>query len=154
MTTLPNSLTRDSIVLAARMAGCSPEGTLLASLSDTPALANTNLEQQSSYKIYKQQMAPFTVLTDGSASVERALDEFKAVKALTTEDSKLGSAARDLCLERNLDSYNFCNDVTNTTIVNSTNISCLQAKYLQGGGKKTDPSYPLLERSLGKTFYL
>lgn len=153
--TCSTPLTRDCIVLAAKTAGCSPEGTLIASLYSSQATSkyDANLQGEASYKLYQKQMAPLSVLTDESTTIQTALGQFKSLyNATTSENSNISSAARDLCLQKNVDAYSFCNDVTDSTIVNETNIVCLQEKYIQSGGKVTDAKYPVLTKCLGKTF--
>jgi hypothetical protein len=148
-------LTRDCIVLAAKTAGCSPEGTLIASLYSAQQTSgfDANLQGEASYQIYQKQMAPLTALSNQSATIETALGQFKSLyNATTSENSNLSAASRDLCLQRSLDGYTFCNDVTDTTIVNDTNIVCLQQKYIKEGGKETDSSYPVIATCIGKMF--
>jgi len=148
-------LTRDCLVLAAKTAGCSPEGTLIASLYTSPPTSGYDdaLQSQASYRIYQAQTNPLTVTTDKAATIQAALAQFKSMYTATNStNSTTSAAARDLCLQKDLDAYSFCNDVTDTTIVNAGNIVCLQQKYLNKGGKVIDPMYPTLEKCVGKKF--
>jgi hypothetical protein len=148
-------LTRDCLVLAATTAGCSPEGTLIASLYNSPPASgyNETLEQEASYRVYQQQMNPnMNILKDTAASIQNALSQFTSLFKSTQDTNEvISGAARDLCIKKNLDLYSFCNDLVDTTIVNSTNIVCLQQKFLNAGGKVSDSNYPSLSKCLGKT---
>ena len=148
-------LTRDCLIQAAKSAGCSSEGTLVASLYSPQSTSayDADLQQKASYRIYQAKTSPMTVLTDGSATINMALGQFTNLyEATTSADASVSAAARDLCLQTNLEAYSFCNDLTGTTIVNEGNIVCLQQMYITGGGKMTDANYPTLAKCKGKSF--
>jgi len=148
-------LTRDCLVLAAKTAGCSPDGTLIASLYNSPPESGYDeaLQHEASYRVYQQQMNPnMNILKDTAASIQTALSQFTSLfKSTQNPNESISGAARDLCIKKNLDLYSFCNDLVDTTIVNSTNIICLQQKFLAAGGKVSDTNYPTLSTCLGKT---
>ena len=148
-------LTRDCLIQAAKSAGCSSEGTLVASLYSPQSTSayDGDLQQKASYRIYQAQTTPMTALTDESATINTALGQFTNLyNATTSADPNISAAARDLCLQTNLEAYSFCNDLTATTIVNAENIVCLQQLYINGGGKMTDAAYPTLATCTGKGF--
>jgi len=148
-------LTRDCLIQAAKSAGCSAEGTLIASLYSPQSTSayDADLQQKASYRIYQAQTNPMTVMTDGSATINAALGQFTNLYTATTSaDASVSAAARDLCLQTNVEAYSFCNDLTGTTIVNAENIVCLQQMYITAGGKVTDGKYPTLASCKGKTF--
>lgn len=182
-------LTRDCVVLAARMAGCSDKGSLIQSLNSAPAGKDYDalLQKKLAFTAYKQTANPSitsAVLKDGSAALTTALDDFgRLVKDSESPSEKLRLSARDLCLQagaftgeegfatggdhfglakgmdarqahgiENFAGYNFCAEMTNTSIINETNISCVQADWRREGGTEKGTGFPQLATWKGKTY--
>jgi hypothetical protein len=180
-------LTRDCVVLAARMAGCSDKGSLIQSLTAAPAGQDYDaiLQKKLAFTSYKQVANPNitnAVLKDGSAALTTALDDFgRLVKDSESPSEKLRLSARDLCLQagaftgeegfkgdffglaksmnvrqaRGIEEfagYNFCAEMTNTSVINETNLSCVQADWQKEGGTEKGTSFPQLSMWKGKTY--
>lgn len=178
-------LTRDCVVLAARMAGCSDKGSLIQSLNAAPPGQDYDaiLQKKIAFTSYKQSANPSitsAVLKDGSAALTTALDDFgRLVKDTESPSEKLRLSAKDLCLQsgaftgeegfqgdhlqlaKSLDAnrfnegfagYNFCAEVTNTTLINQNNISCVQADWRREGGTERGTGFPSLNTWGNKTY--
>jgi hypothetical protein len=182
-------LTRDCVVLAARMAGCSDKGSLIQSLNAAPAGKDydTLLQKKLAFTAYKQTANPTitsAVLKDGSAALTTALDDFgRLIKDSQSPSEKLRLSARDLCVQagaftgeegfqtdgdylplaKSMDAnrargieefagYNFCAEVTNTTVINEMNISCVQSDWRKEGGTEKGTGFPQLAVMKGKTY--
>lgn len=151
-------LTRDCVINAARLAGCSDEGTLIASLkASTGGTYDKVAAATPAYQAYQSTAIPLTnaMLRDGSVSVSTALDDFGKLVRNTNAgaNTKVGAAARDLCLKAGeFDSYNFCSEMTPATIITSKNISCLQQDWKNEEGTEVGTGYPTLATWNGKSY--
>lgn len=131
----------------------SKEGTQIAALyaSTNPSIYDDALFSESSYKIYDNVTSVNPNVIPGSmSSVHTALLQFPDTNP--SRESNTGYAPRDILLERVYDQYTFCNDPTDTTIINSTNLVCIQRIWIQRGGKTTDKDYPTLQTWNGRTY--
>jgi len=144
-------LSRDCVVLAARMAGCSDEGTLISALNAAPGGGDFDavLKNNPVYTAYKSVAAPGitnAVLKDGSVGLTTALDDFgNLVRNSQNGNSKLGLSARDLCLKKGaFDAYDFCSEITPNTVISNTNIKCVEQNWQQSGGTPQGTGYPTL----------
>lgn len=142
-------LTRECVVLAAKLAGCSDKGTLVQALQSAPSPGDYDslLTKERSYVAYKSTNAPQVtgaILRDGSASVETALADFGKLKEQTmSQNQKTRAAANDLCLKKgDFDTYNFCMDITDNDMINDTNFKCVQEIWKQRGGTEMGTQYP------------
>lgn len=152
-------LSRDCVLLAARMAGCSDSGSLIAALGKAPNGKDYDSAMSSSaayttYQRYSNPAITRAVMKDGSASIGTALNDFGNLLTNTqSPDTKLGLAARDLCLSANaFDAYDFCSEMTPTTLISSTNIACVQQHWLTMGGTIKGRKYPTLAQWSGKSY--
>jgi hypothetical protein len=151
-------LSRDCVVLAARMAGCSDEGTLISALKAAPAGDyDSVLKTNPVFTAYKSVAAPgitSAVLKDGSVALTTALDDFGSLMRNSQHSSpKLGLSARDLCLKKGtFDAYDFCSEITAQTIISNTNIKCIQQDWQKKGGTPQSSGYPTIGDWAGKTY--
>lgn len=153
-------LSRDCVMNAARFAGCRDEGTLITSLKASTGAGPYDqvASGKASYTAYKAAANPgFTsaMLRDGSVTMTTALDDFGKLLKNSSAGSttKLGASARDLCLKAGaFDAYNFCSEMTPTTLITSQNIVCLQNDWKNEGGTEAGTGYPKLSTWNGKTY--
>jgi hypothetical protein len=142
-------LSRDCVILAARTAGCSDEGTLIAALNGTPANSDYDsvLKQNSVYTAYNSVAVPritSATLKDGSVSLATALGDFKSLMKNTQNNNrKLALSARDLCIRKGeYDAYDFCSEMAPTTIIDANSLKCVQQAWLNEGGTVEGTLYP------------
>jgi len=152
-------LSRDCVVLAARMAGCSDEGTLISALNAAPGGGDYDsvLKTNPVYTAYKSVATPgitSATMKDGSVALETALDDFgNLVRNSQNASPKLGLSARDLCMKKGaFDAYDFCSEITPQTIISNTNIKCVQQDWQTKGGTPQSSGYPTLTDWAGKTY--
>jgi hypothetical protein len=153
-------LSRDCMMNAARFAGCRDEGTLITSLQGTMGGDKYDkvISGKASYAAYKSAAIPnFTpaMFNDGSVTMSTALDDFGRLVKNTSagETTKLGASARDLCLKAGaFDAYNFCSEMTPTTLITPQNIVCLQRDWKNEGGTEAGRGYPTLNTWNGKRY--
>lgn len=152
-------LSRDCVVLAARMAGCSDEGTLISALNAAPGGGDYDsvLKANPVFTAYKSVATPgitSATLKDGSVALETALDDFGSLVRNSQNDKpKLGLSARDLCMKKGaFDAYDFCSEITAQTIISNTNIKCVQDNWQNRGGTAQSSGYPTLSAWAGKTY--
>jgi len=140
-------LTRDCVVLSARFAGCSDNGTLIQSLKSSTGDYDSVLKNKTPYLAYKESANPGitnALLKDGSTALTNALDDFGGLlKNVESPNKKVAAAARDLCLNAGAyDDYNFCTEMTATTVVNAQNLICLRNDWQNKGGTEKGTGFP------------
>jgi len=152
-------LSRDCVVLAARMAGCSDEGTLISALKAAPGGGDYDsvLKTNPVFTAYKSVATPgitSATLKDGSVALQTALDDFGSlVRNSQNSIPKLGLSARDLCVQKGaFDSYDFCSEMTLQTIISNTNIKCIQQHWQNMGGTAQGSGYPTIGDWAGKKY--
>jgi hypothetical protein len=152
-------LSRDCVVLAARMAGCSDEGTLISALNGTPAGADYDsvLNKNTAYTSYKSIASPgitAATLKDGSVSLSTALDDFgNLMRNTQSSNPKTATSARDLCIRKGeFEKYDFCAEMQGVSIIGPSNIQCVQQAWLNNGGTQQGSGYPTLNSWSGKTY--
>lgn len=152
-------LSRDCVVLAARMAGCSDEGTLISALKASTGGADYDsvLKTNPVFTAYKSVATPgitSATLRDGSVALQTALDDFgNLMRNGQSANPKLGASARDLCMRKGeFEVYDFCSEVTGSTIISNTNIKCVQQDWQNKGGTPQSTGYPTLSDWAGKTY--
>lgn len=153
-------LSRDCVVLAARMAGCHDGGSLIQALNSSPAGAPTydaSLRTNPVFSAYTSlSAAPITraTLADGSVALTTALDDFgNLLKDTTSPSTKLSLAAKDLCVKKgSFEEYDFCSEISATTVINKDNIGCAHKFWKQNGGTESGAAYPVASAWIGKTF--
>lgn len=150
-------LSRDCVILAARTAGCSDDGSLIKSLQGAGSGDHDNMLKKSPvYASYKSVASPGitnATLKDGSVGLNVALDDFSNVMRHTqSANKKLSLSARDLCIRAGeFDAYDSCAEMTPTTILNNNNLVCAQQYWKNQGGTAEGKGYPN-ESWLGKTY--
>jgi len=151
-------LSRECVILAARTAGCSDEGTLISALkASTGGDYDSVLKENPVYTAYKSVASPgitSATLKDGSVTIDTALDDFGSLmRNINTGDRKKHYSARDLCLDKGyFEKYNFCSEMRGETIINKDNIKCVQDQWLYLGGTRAGREYPTLEKWSGKRY--
>jgi hypothetical protein len=150
-------LTRDCVILAARMSGCSDKGTMIAALGQSKDGQDYDaaLRALPAFTAYQASANPNitnAVVKDGSAALSTALSDFNnLMNNANSKNAKLGMAARDLCLKAGeFENYNFCNDVGNTTVINEETVKCLRDDWLNRGGTEKGSGYASLGKFKGK----
>jgi hypothetical protein len=152
-------LSRDCVVLAARLSGCSDKGTLITSLNAAPKGADYDkvLGDRLPFKAYQSTANPSitkALVKDGSTGLATALSDFQNLLANTTQKSdKLRLSAHDLCLKAGeYDNYNFCNELKETTIVSKEMLPCLYKNWKQLGGTESGTGYTQIATFVGKPY--
>ena len=152
-------LSRDCVVLAAKVVGCENEGTLITALNGAAAGSDydSNLRTNPVYTTYKTVATPgitSATLKDGSVTLQTALDDFTSLKKNTqSQNQKLALSAQDLCLRKGaFDDYDFCSEMTPTTIINNNTIGCVEQLWLNNGGTTQGTGYPTLDSWSGKSY--
>ena len=166
-------LTRDCLIQAVRNAGCEDTGAIITSLqqADPKGPYDTTLMNSKAYKYYmsKTPLVP-TVLKKGEAtSLEQASHQLLAIAAAadapkvatgSTPNSQVAvnKAAYDICRKIGdfQETYDFCSEINDGTIINSSTIECVQISWRRGdgnmGGSTKGRKYPTLEVWQGKSF--
>ena len=154
-------LTRDCLIQSVRNAGCTDQGSLMSALSAaTGEPYDTTLATSKAYRYYMNKAnIPNTLLQTGGGvqTSQEAYDIFNALaqtaNAPTTDPGAQGqyAAAKDLCVQRGFftDTYNFCAELTPTTVINATNIDCVQNLWRNAGGASKGTEYPQLSNWAG-----
>jgi hypothetical protein len=151
-------LSRDCVVLSARMAGCSDEGTLISALKASGSGDyDSVLKVNPVFTAYKSVATPGitnATLKDGSVALQTALDDFgNLVRHSQSANPKLGLSARDLCVRKGaFDAYDFCSEITVQTVISNTNIKCVQQDWQTRGGTPQGSGYPTIGDWAGKTY--
>lgn len=152
-------LSRDCVVLAARMAGCSDEGTLISALKSAPGGSDYDsvLKANPVFTAYKSVATPGitnATLKDGSVGLQTALDDFgNLMRHSQNSNPKLGLSARDLCVKKGaFDGYDFCSEITPQTTISNTNLKCVQQDWQTKGGSAQGSGYPTIGDWAGKTY--
>ena len=153
-------LSRACVALAARSQGCNDRGSLLQALSSIPTSGSKAydepLKTNNAYVAYKTlSPAPMTkaTLADGSVSMQTALDDFSnLVKDTNGSNRKLSLAARDLCVKKGAyEEYDFCSEMNESTVINASNLQCIQKSFKMSGGTVKGEKYPT-NSWIGKRF--
>ncbi len=143
------TLSRDCIIQQVRTAGCQDQGALMLALQSPGSLNDysANLRKSKSYSVYQQRASvPLleTVIKDGSTSKDVALSNFRALASESSKSDATGlqAAARDMCIKTGtLDGFDFCSELTDTTLPPYT-IECLRKEWTKRGGLATGALYP------------
>ena len=145
---MESPLSRDCVIVAARTAGCSDEGSLITALKGAGNGDYDNkLKANPVYTSYKSVAAPGitnATLKDGSVSLNVALDDFGGLMRNTqSQNQKLALSARDLCIRSGeFEGYDFCAEMGPTTIINNNNLVCAQQYWKNQGGTAEGKGYP------------
>lgn len=159
-------LSRDCILRAARDSGCTDKGAIVDALtgSSDPQTQYRNMNSSKALDYYltrnpaQNNMNQILMNGSGVTSLTDAYDIFNALAQNATAPSEdpgasgIYSAARDLCLEKGFfkESYNFCSEMTDDTVINAQTIDCVQNKWRNAGGSSKGSAYPTLNFWNGK----
>lgn len=141
-------LSRDCVVLAARTAGCSDDGSLIKALKAAGGGDyDSRLKTSPVYASYKSVAAPgitSATLKDGSVALNVALDDFGSLmKHTQSQNKKLSLSARDLCIRSGeFEAYDSCSELLPSSIINSNNLVCVQQYWKNQGGTAQGKGYP------------
>jgi hypothetical protein len=154
---MDSPLSRDCVIIAARTAGCSDDGSLIAALKASGGGDyDSKLKTNPVYTNYKSVATPGitnATLKDGSVALNVALDDFGVLMRNTqAPNQKLALSARDLCIRKGeFDAYDFCSEMSPTTIISNNTLACVQQYWKNQGGTAEGTSYPK-EAWLGKSY--
>ena len=146
-----STLTRDCLLRAVQMAGCSDTGSLYAALqsSQPGGPYDTTLKTQKAFQDYQsgQGSAAMTqsLFQQNTGTMNLALQEVGRVKSAIASavSLKTKTAAEDLCLRAGIyDTYDFCADITDGTLIGSVQQSCLEKYWQSKNGKPAGTAYP------------
>ena len=145
------TLTRDCLLRAVQMAGCSDKGTLYMSLQSaaTAGPYDTTLRTKKSFQDYQSQQGSARMTQNlfqaDQGSMNVALSEVGKVKsAIQSSPSKaIRTAADDLCTRAGIyDTYDFCGDIPGTSLLSAIDFSCVKSYWENKNGKKEGTLYP------------
>jgi len=129
--------------------GCNDNGTLAIALSNPTNPSNYigNFANGDAVKIYNRVANPplnLDIFRQGNSTVNIVLNEARQLAENTKQapTSAIGAAARELCLQKgSISNYNFCNELTDST-VGPFDMNCLQQMFRKLGGQPTGTAYP------------
>jgi hypothetical protein len=145
------TLSRDCLLRAVQMAGCSDKGTMYTALqSAAPAGPyDTTLKTKKSYQDYQSQQGSAAITQSlfraDQGSMNLALSEVGKIRsAIQSSPSKaIRTAADDLCTRAGIyDTYDFCSDVPGTSLLSAIDFSCVKSYWEKKNGKKQGTLYP------------
>lgn len=151
------SLTRDCLLRAVQMAGCSDQGSMYTALQgSTPGGPfDVTLKTQKAFQDFQsaQGAAAITqnLFRQNTGTMNMALQEVGRVKtAMQSSPSlKVKKAAEDLCLRAGIyDTYDFCADIVDQTPIAGVEFSCVQQYWQKKNGKPAGTAYPMSATSL------
>jgi len=153
-------LTRDCIVLAARASGCDTKGSLIAALDGIGANDDYNriLKDNMAYKTYSALVNPgitSAITTNGAGTLATVLNDFASLaKNSQSSQPKIAAASRDLCENSGYfdKAYDWCSELTPTSVINSDTLPCAQSFWKNQGGTAQGTAYPTIGGWSGKTF--
>jgi hypothetical protein len=146
-----STLTRDCLLRAVQMAGCSDTGSLYTALqtSQPGGPYDTTLQTQKAFQDYQssQGSAAMTqsLFKQNTGTMNLALQEVGRVKSAIASSASLKTkkAAEDLCLRAGIyDTYDFCADITDGTLVGSVQQTCIEKYWQSKNGKPAGTAYP------------
>ncbi len=150
-------LSRDCLLRAVQLSGCSDKGSLYTALqgATTGGPYDVTLKTQKAFQDYQSQQGSAAITQNlfkrDTASMNLALSEVSRLKSAVASavDTRTKKAAEDLCLQAGIyDTYDFCADYTDNTLVGSVDLSCLQSYWLKKNGKPSGSAYPQTKTAL------
>jgi hypothetical protein len=145
------SLTRDCLLRAVQMAGCSDSGSMYAALqsSQPGGPYDSTLSQQKAFQDYQSSQGSAAITQSlfnaNTATMNLALTEIGRLKSAiqSSVNMKTKKAAEDLCLRAGIyDTYDFCSDITDNTPITSVDFGCIQKYWQSKNGKPAGTAYP------------
>ena len=146
------ALTRDCFLQAVKNNGCSDDGTLYQSLQ----LANGGdsrwdgyLGNQRAFQTYQSRQGANSI-TDSlfkknAGKWETAIADVMRIQTAMTQSSDpyVKVSAKDLCVQSGFfDSYDFCQDIADTTDIQSVDSQCIKNYWQENSGKPAGTAYP------------
>lgn len=144
-------LTRDCLLRAVQFAGCSDQGSMYMALQGASPGGpfDDTLKTQKAFQDYQsaQGSAGITqsLFQKDTGTVNMALTEVGRVKSAiqSSPSMKVKKAAEDLCLQAGIyDTYDFCGDITDGTLIGSVDFVCVQRYWQKKNGKPAGARYP------------
>lgn len=145
------TLTRDCLLRAVQMAGCSDKGSLHTALqsSQPGGPYDTTLKTQKAFQDYQsgQGSAAMTqsLFQQNTGTMNLALQEVGRMKSAIASSTSLKTkkAAEDLCLRAGIyDTYDFCADITDGTLIGTVDRTCMEKYWESKNGKPAGTAYP------------
>jgi hypothetical protein len=149
----PNvALTRDCFLQAIKNNGCSDQGTLYQSLqmaNPGESRWDSYLANQPSFQAYQSRQGA-NGITDAlfrkeNGKWETAIADIARLNNQVSKatDPYVKVSSRDLCSQSGyFDSYNFCDDITDSTDINSVELQCIKNYWQEQNGKPAGTAYP------------
>ena len=146
-----STLSRDCLLRAVQMAGCSDKGTLYTSLQSASGTGpyDTTLKTKKSFQDYQSQQGSARITESlfraDQGSMNFALSEVGKLRNATQSSPKqaVRKAAEDLCTRAGIyDTYDFCGDVPGTSLLSAIDFSCVKSYWDKKNGKKQGTAYP------------
>ena len=144
-------LTRDCLLRAVQMAGCSDAGSLYAALQSSQAGGpyDTTLQTQKAFQDYQSSQGGAAITQNlfkqNTGTMNLALSEVGRVKSAINSSVSLKTkkAAEDLCLRAGIyDTYDFCSDITDNTLISAVDKGCINKYWQSKNGKPAGSAYP------------
>lgn len=146
-----STLTRDCLLRAVQMAGCSDKGSLYTALqgSQMGGPYDTTLKNQKAFQDYQSSQGSAAItqslFQQNTGTMNLALQEVGRVKTAiaSSVNLKTKKAAEDLCLQAGIyDTYDFCADYTDNTLIGTVEKSCIEKYWQTKNGKPAGTAYP------------
>ena len=151
------SLTRDCLLRAVQMAGCSDAGSMYTALQgSTPGGPyDATLKTQKAFQDFQsaQGAAAITqnLFQQNTGTMNMALQEIGRLKTAMQSSPvlKIKKAAEDLCLRAGIyDTYDFCADIVDQTPIAGVDFTCIQKYWQTKNGKPAGTAYPASATSM------
>ena len=145
------TLTRDCLLRAVQFAGCSDQGSMYMALqgADIGGPFDDTLKKQKAFQDYQSAQGSAAITQNlfqkDKGSMNMALTEISRLKGAiqSSPSMKVKKAAEDLCLQAGIyDTYDFCGDITDGTIIGSVKLVCIQRYWQKKNGKPAGARYP------------
>ena len=146
-----STLTRDCLLRAVQTAGCSDTGSLYTALqaSQIGGPYDTTLKTQKAFQDYQSSQGAAAItqslFQQNTGTMNLALQEVGRVKSAIASSVSLKTkkAAEDLCLRAGIyDTYDFCGDITDGTLIGSVDSKCIEKYWQSKNGKPAGTAYP------------
>lgn len=146
------SLSRDCLLKAITMNGCSTDGALYQAIEAAKPTANDfsrNLQQQQAFRTYQSKQGSNKLTSElfkrtlGTWDMaERDIQNLqKATQAASDPTVKV--AARDLCIGAgSFETHDFCADLQQSANIQSVDLKCMQSYWQEQNGKPAGLLYP------------
>lgn len=150
--TTRDPLTRDCLLQAIKLNGCSDAGSLYMALqmaNPTSSKWDDFLKTQNAFQTYQSKQGASAITNSlfekNKSTWETALAETTRLynAAQKSADKKTLVAARDLCLKAGeFDAFDFCADLPDNTPITNIDLICVQNYWQNSGGKPAGYLYP------------